>query len=82
MNLSSFIPRLLEISSNKGLNRARTALYMELILCLIYEASQPYSRGHVAQWIARWTSDPEVVGSSPTVIEFFFFVYLCPSLVL
>ena len=26
----------------------------------------------MAQWIARWTSDPEVVGSSPTVIEFFF----------
>ena len=27
--------------------------------------------GHVAQWIARWTSDPEVVGSSPTLIDFF-----------
>lgn len=25
----------------------------------------------MAQWIARWTSDPEVVGSSPTLIEFF-----------
>ena len=26
----------------------------------------------MAQWIARWTSDPEVVGSSPTLIEFIF----------
>ena len=25
----------------------------------------------MAQWIARWTSDPEVVGSSPTLIDFF-----------
>ena len=26
----------------------------------------------MAQWIARWTSDPEVVGSSPTLIVFSF----------
>ena len=25
----------------------------------------------VAQWIARWTSNPEVVGSNPTVDDFF-----------
>lgn len=33
---------------------------------------EPNRSGHVAQWIARWTSDPEVVGSSPTLIDFFF----------
>ena len=73
MNSSSFNPRLLEISSDKGLNRCKNKFsFIQWILFLIYEAGQPYSRGHVAQWIARWTSDPEVVGSSPTVIEFFF----------
>ena len=29
----------------------------------------------MAQWIARWTSDPEVVGSSPTAIVFIFHCY-------
>ena len=28
--------------------------------------------GLVAQWIARRTSNPEVVGSSPTKVEYFF----------
>ena len=34
----------------------------------------------MAQWIARWTSDPEVVGSSPTLIDFsrFFFGDMLP----
>ena len=32
----------------------------------------------MAQWIARWTSDPEVVGSSPTVIDFSFFCSFIP----
>jgi hypothetical protein len=26
--------------------------------------------GRVAQWIARWTSDPAVAGSSPAVVAF------------
>ena len=33
----------------------------------------PNRSGRVAQWIARWTSDPEVVGSSPTSIDFLLF---------
>ena len=39
-------------------------------------------RGHVAQWIARWTSDPEVVGSSPTVIVFLFLISSPPFSIL
>ena len=35
-------------------------------------SEEPNRSGHVAQWIARWTSDPEVVGSSPTLIVFSF----------
>ena len=30
----------------------------------------------MAQWIARWTSDPEVVGSSPTLIVFSFLTWI------
>ena len=30
----------------------------------------------VAQWIARWTSNPEVVGSNPTVDDFFSSIYV------
>jgi hypothetical protein len=29
----------------------------------------------VAQWIARWTSNPKVVGSSPTVDDIFIHIY-------
>ena len=28
----------------------------------------------VAQWIARWTSNPEVVGSNPTGDVFYYFI--------
>jgi hypothetical protein len=28
----------------------------------------------VAQWIARWTSDPAVAGSSPVTVDFFIII--------
>ena len=34
-----------------------------------------YIKVRVAQRIARWTSNPEVVGSNPTVDAFFSFLY-------
>ena len=34
----------------------------------------------MAQWIARWTSDPEVVGSSPTLIVFSFLLMISNGL--
>lgn len=45
----------------------------------------------VAQWIARWTSDPAVAGSSPVTVVislfvfyflvFYFFIFLSPTIV-
>ena len=34
----------------------------------------------VAQWIARWTSNPEVVGSNPTGDDFLSIAELIPAM--
>ena len=42
---------------------------MGTLLLLLLLFLQPVFIGRVAQWIARWTSDPTVEGSSPFVVS-------------